>query len=493
MLSRVLIAGVMLFGLMPIAAGGGANRYIVQFDPSVRPADIERLAASAERAAGGFRGHTFRRALRGFTITLPANVSAERLRHLPGVQFIEPDVPMYPAAQTIPNGVKRMNAHRSPIANINGIDQRVDVDVAVIDTGIQPDHPDLNVVGGRRFYSAGQEIFRQSQDDQFGDSNGHGTHVAGIIGALDNNIGTVGAAPGARLWALKVFNDDDQSYLSDVVAAIDWVLENVDTVAVINISLTGEGYHTALRNAIRSAVAQGVVVVAAAGNNAQDIYGPDGQFKTNDDVVPAAYPEVAAISALADRDGLPGGVGSSTGYGPDDSFASFSNFSNSVTSSNPVYSPGGAIDLMMPGTSIYSTHINSTYSTKSGTSMAAPHATGLVALYIAAHGRATHAAGVYAIRQALIDSASAQSSPRGLCVLNDPDDNPEPIGYLIPADLNYDGVVDTSDLVILTSAWMLTDAEPYFCRRYDLALPPNNVIDVLDLAELARYWGVGWD
>ena len=88
MLSRVLIAGVMLFGLMPIAAGGGANRYIVQFDQSVRPADIERLAASAERAAGGFRGHTFRRALRGFTITLPANVSAERLRHLPGVHFI---------------------------------------------------------------------------------------------------------------------------------------------------------------------------------------------------------------------------------------------------------------------------------------------------------------------------------------------------------------------------------------------------------------------
>jgi len=482
----------LLFGAGPLLAEVVPNRYIVQFEPTVRTADIESRVARAERQTGGFRGHIYRRALRGFTITLPPNVPIERLGQLPGVRLIEPDMKMVLAAQAIPNGVQRINAHRCPIANINGIDQRLDVDVAVIDTGIQPDHPDLNVAGGRRFYSGYRGLnLRQFQDDQYHDNDGHGTHVAGIIGALDNHIGVVGVAPGVRLWALRVFNDDDDSYLSDVVAAIDWMIDNLDTVSVVNISLSGTGYHDALHTAIQNAVAQGIVVVAAAGNDAKDIYGADGIFGTNDDVVPAAYPEVAAISALYDTNGKPGG---STSNLNDDSFAvSFSNFSGSVVPYNPVHSPGAAIDLMMPGVSIRSTSLNSGYATKSGTSMAAPHAAGLAALYIAVNGRATNAAGVYAIRQALIDSASAQTSPRGLSRFNDPDANPEPIGYIIPADLNYDGVVDMLDLVILTSVWMETEYTPFFCRRCDFALPPNGIIDVLDLAELTKYWLVGLD
>ncbi|MEJ2050768.1 MAG: S8 family serine peptidase [Calditrichota bacterium] len=166
-----------------------------------------------------------------------------------------------------------------------------------------------------------------------------------------------------------------------------------------------------------------------AGNDGQDVYGADGQFGTSDDFIPAAYPEVAAISALADADGQPGGTGGSTSYGGDDSFASFSNYSASVAPGNPVTSPGKAIDLILPGVDILSTYMNGGYAIASGTSMASPHATGLAALYIAAHGRATSASGVYSIRQALIDNGVAQSSAAGLATLNDPDGNEENLGW----------------------------------------------------------------
>ena len=470
------------------------DRYIVQFEPTVQAVRFDQLVLSAERATGGLRGHTFRHALRGFSITLPANVPVERLRNLPGVRLVEPDRKMYLTAQTIPTGVWRINAHRSPIANINGIDQRVNIGVAVVDTGIQPDHPDLNVIGGRRFYSEYRGLFlRQFQDNNYHDNQGHGTHVAGIIGALDNNFGVVGVAPGVRLWSLRVFNDAGESYLTDLVAAIDWVVQNADAIEVINISLRGEGYHNALHSAIQNAVAQGIVVFAGAGNDAKDIYGADGIFGTDDDVVPAAFPEVAAISALADRDGLPGGLGGPTGFGPDDSFATFSNFSASVVADNPVDSPGAAVDLMMPGTRIRSTDLNGSYSEKWGTSMASPHAAGLAALYIAANGRPTDAAGVYALRQALINSGSAQTSPRGLKTLNDNDGFHENLGYIIPADFNDDGVVDENDLAMLITAWLTTEQDEAFCRRCDIALPPDNAVDIRDLAEFTRYWLIGYD
>lgn len=133
----------------------------------------------------------------------------------------------------------------------------------------------------------------------------------------------------------------------------------------------------------------------AAGNASQDIYGDDGTFETDDDVIPACYPEVATISAMADSDGQPGGSGSDTSYGSDDSFASFSNFSASVVSGNPVSSSGAAIDLLLPGVDIYSTYKDGGYETLSGTSMSSPHGAGLAGLYIASGGRDTDGDGDY--------------------------------------------------------------------------------------------------
>jgi len=186
---------------------------------------------------------------------------------------------------------------------------------------------------------------------------------------------------------------------------------------------------------------------------------------------------------MADSDGQPGGTGGPTSYGDDDSFASLSNFSNSVIADNPVNSTGAAIDLLAPGVSIYSTYKNGGYATMSGTSTASPHAAGLAALYIAENGRATDANGVYAIRQALIDSGITQDDPRGLTTLNDPDSNWENIGYYIPGDFNYDGSVDYEDLAIFVSYWL--EDEPFV----DIApLGGDNIINFLDFAKLAENW-----
>jgi len=271
-------------------------------------------------------------------------------------------------------------------------------------------------------------------DGRGNDGHGHGSHVAGIAAAKNNDFGVVGVAPGARLWAVRVLDNNGSGWTSWIIAGIDWVTAHADTIEVANMSLGGQGFSSAMREAIQESVAQGVVYVVAAGNDSRDVYGNDGRFGTSDDFVPAAYPEVAAISALADSDGRYGGAGPTTAYGPDDSFASFSNFSRSVTTGNPVTSPGAAIDLMCPGVNIYSTYRNGQYATFSGTSMASPHAAGLAALYIAQNGRAHDAVGVYAIRQALIDAGVDQNVAGGLAVLNDPDANHERLGYAKPAE-----------------------------------------------------------
>ncbi len=294
-----------------------------------------------------------------------------------------------------------------------------DINIAIIDTGIQGidlgngiitgTHPDLNVVGGYNTTSLVTSAWN--------DGHGHGTHVAGIAAARGHwteegvEAGVVGVAPGARLWAVKVLNDRGVGKTSDIIEGIDWVTstrmdDNPDNdIHVANMSLGGTGVSTAYREAIQNSVAQGIVYVVAAGNSYRDIIGSDFEFGTSDDTIPAVYPEVATISAMADSDGMPGGledVPTSPGYA-DDTFADFSNFSNSdglnkswYFENNVVSSPGLGIDLMMPGVDILSTYKNSGYATMSGTSMAAPHAAGLAALYIARHDTAaTDASGVY--------------------------------------------------------------------------------------------------
>jgi PKD repeat protein len=417
-----------VFGLTAIAAPpdqakGPPDRYIVQVTEGSVPGQIGRGVA---QHTGGKLVHVYTSAVKGFSIHVPPGLTKKDIESQPGVLLVEPDVQVYAVgqSQTLPTGVDRIEA--DPV----GAPVSVDVDIAIIDTGIDVDHPDLHVVGGRHFYSLLGLI--SFEDDAYDDDNGHGSHCAGIAAARNNDIGVVGIAPGARLWAVKVLDASGSGYLSDVIAGIDWVTARHDTIEVANMSLAATANSSAFRTAVQNSVAAGIFYAVAAGNDGKDVYGYDGVLGTSDDVIPAAYPEAATISAMADSDGIPGGLGASTSYGPDDSFASFSNYSASVVSNNPVDSPGMAIDLLMPGVDIYSCSMNGVYATHSGTSMASPHAAGLAALYIASNGRATSAGGVYAIRQALINAGVAQADPDlGLAQehQNDPDGNKENIGW----------------------------------------------------------------
>lgn len=292
------------------------------------------------------------------------------------------------SAQEIPTGIRRMFAAGNANLKIDGNDERVDVDVAVLDTGIDLQHSDLNVAGGidctlkkgggpfaTYYCGAGNG----GDDDHY-----HGTHVAGTIAALDNGMGVVGVAPGARLWAVKVLNNQGSGYTSGIVAGIDWVVGR-GNIEVINMSLGGEGISTAYKTAIDNAVSRGVVVVVAAGNSNADA----------NNYSPAFVPSAITVSALADFNGQPGGGAAPTCRADvDDTLASFSNW-------------GSAVDIAAPGVCILSTYPieQGNYATISGTSMAAPHVAGAAAL-LASTNRPTNAAGVQAIRDNLVNSGN---------------------------------------------------------------------------------------
>ncbi|HSJ20382.1 MAG TPA: S8 family serine peptidase [Nocardioidaceae bacterium] len=335
----------------------GAGSYVVVLKDSA-PA---RTVASAHAELFGLDvGHVYTSALQGYSATMPASVAA-LVEAAPAVAWVQKDRPVATTAQTLPTGINRSNADASPTAKINGADERVDVDVAVIDTGVDLSHPDLNV------YRAGAKNCSLGAVNA-NDLNGHGTHVAGTVGALDNTSGVVGMAPGARIWPVKVLTDAGTGLNSDVICGIDYVTANADKIEVANMSLGGSGKddgncgnsnNDAMHRAICNSVAAGITYVVAAGNDAKDAK----------DFTPAAYDEVITVSALADFNGLPGGGAPATCRSDvDDTFADFSNY-------------GADVDIIAPGVCINSTWMLGGYNTISGTSMASPHVAGGAALY----------------------------------------------------------------------------------------------------------------
>lgn len=403
------------------------GQYIVVFHDGV--ADPPGLANALVGAHGGALLHTYQHALTGFAVRFSATAAAALARN-PNVAFVEPDLEAHAILhgnnfQTLPPGIDRINADQNATANIDGVPDPMNVDIAILDTGIDLDHPDLNVFYNQSFINGAAT----GDDDNY-----HGTHVAGTAAAIDNGIGVVGVAPGARLWALKVLNKNGSGSFSDIIEAIDFVTGN-GQIEVVNMSLGGIGKLDSLRLAIQNGVAAGVVYVVAAGNGSRDVYGNDGTLNTSDDSIPVAYPEAATISGMVDTDGRPGGLGPSTSRGADDTFYSNTNFSRSVVAGNPVSSPGRAIDVAAPGVNVLSTYPGGLYATISGTSMSSPHVAGAAALYAAANGRATDADGVAAIRQALIDGAQPQGA-WGPSNTNDPDAYHEGLLYLAGGPTN---------------------------------------------------------
>lgn len=294
-----------------------------------------------------------------------------------------------PSNIPVPMGINRIDAELSPTAAIDGTPNNLDVDVAVVDTGVDLDHPDLNV-----FRNVNMITSANGDDD-----NGHGTHVAGTIGAKDDGKGVVGVAPGARIWAVKVLDAQGSGLMSDIIAGVDYVAQHADEIEVANLSLGCQCTSSALDNALNNAVKAGVTVVVAAGNSAKD----SSAFS------PAKNPNVITVSAVADFNGQGGGgAGSTCRSDVDDSFANFSNY-------------GAPVDIAAPGVCITSTYKGGGTSIMSGTSMASPHVAGAAALWMAGHGRQSPAS----IKSALLSAAIVQSAAGGFT--EDPDGAKEPM------------------------------------------------------------------
>lgn len=210
------------------------------------------------------------------------------------------------------------------------------IKVAIFDTGIEKTHADLkaNIKGGINFTT--------SNKSDWTDRNGHGTHVAGVIGASDTvGVGIIGIAPKCDLYAVKVLADDGRGQLDWIAKGLEWAIQN--KIDIINMSLGAGGLPPkAFQTFFQKAKNAGIAVIAATGNENTAVG------------YPAAYEEtisVAAVSSELER-------------------AEFSNF-------------GPETDVSAPGVEIYSTYLNSTHAKLSGTSMATPMVTGALTLLLA--------------------------------------------------------------------------------------------------------------
>lgn len=399
------------------------NTYIITFhDKQIAEKKTREIEASNKRKVR----HKFQAAINAISIDL-SQEEFDKLKKDTDVKSIEKVTVVELHSQSIPTGVRRINTELSPVANIDGVDQRVDADVAVIDTGVDLDHPDLNVFKYVYCYQVNPVSGNCNENDnQADDASGHGTHVAGIIGALDNNIGVVGVAPGARLWAIDVTRSDGVITSIELLAALNYVYLNAADIEVVNMSLGFVGSSPSVDSAISAIVAAGVTFVASAGNDAIDVAG----------VSPAGHPDIITVSAFTDFDGLPGSLGNlSFNYSIctesiDDSLACFSNY-------------GSGVDISAPGVKINSTYLNGGYAEMHGTSMASPHVAGAAALYIASTPGTTPAS----VKAYLL--ANGDNNPcsvNGTVCADDPDPYNEPLVLTAPhMDTDLDTIVDFFD------------------------------------------------
>lgn len=362
-----LVAGE---GMAPVDAavdrGQEMAEVIVVLEPGADP-----VAAAHE--LGVTVTHIYRNVFTGFSGSMPqSSVAAARANR--AVRNISPDGQVQAEAQFIPTGVSRVGTPYQPGSTHLSLPSPVDADIAIIDTGIART-ADLNVVGGKACVKSksskarGQGKHKKHKKHRKGkpwvDNNGHGTHTAGIAAAIDNDLGVVGVAPGARLWAVKVLDSHGSGSFSDVICGLDWIYANSQTIDVANMSLSGAGSDgpcdsDPLHQAICNVVVAGVPVVVAAGNE-----GTDASTR-----VPAAFDQVITVSGMADTDGQPGHLGPvSCTSQPDDTFLVFSNF-------------GPDVDIAAPGDCIASTWLKGRLQVFSGTSEATPHVTGAAAEFI---------------------------------------------------------------------------------------------------------------
>jgi subtilisin len=358
------------------------STFIFKFDESVERGEMHARAQQAVAGAGASLRHVYTNVLGGFSATIPGG-AVWRIAGVRGIVAYKRDEIVSIAAppwckpgdphpcnddgggddgggdvggsDTVPWGVGRIGGQVTGAA----------IHVYVLDTGIDFNHGDLNVDTGKSWDCTAGCAAGRGHDD-----HGHGTHVAGTIGAMENGVDVVGVAPDVTLHSLKVLDSTGYGYESDIIAALNIVAGEAATngAVVANLSLGGSGkksgtcsasgasasadpYNVAFCDAARA----GVVIAVAAGNSGADA----------ESFVPAAYDDAVITASATDSS---------------DKFPRWSNWGNDSATWAPTNSAPVAISA--PGVSILSTQLGGGTTTKSGTSMASPHVAGVAAILL---------------------------------------------------------------------------------------------------------------
>ena len=373
---KFIVATVVLVAIVTVPAASVAtptsspiphDTYIVVLNDGVDPAAVANEHARAHRAE---LRHLYRAALNGYAARIPSARLAQ-LRTDPRIAYIDVDGPVAATAQTIPWGINRIDADVSSTLAGNGSGAVGTVNAYIIDSGISA-HADLNLVAHGNWTGDGKNY----------DCNGHGTHVAGTVGAKDDASHVVGAAPGVALTGLKVLGCDGNGSMSNVIAAVDWVTSYARKPAVTNMSLSG-GALKSLDDAVRKSASNGVLYVVAAGNSGANAcnYSPArAGAGTNNGIV------TVAASDSSNKE------------------PSWSNY-------------GSCVDIWAPGVSILSTYNNGGTAYMSGTSMASPHVAGAGGLYLSKNTTVSSATAEGVLKTNVLSPGTASKDGRAIKVV----------------------------------------------------------------------------
>ena len=343
--SLVALAGAGIAA--PAAAQKIENQYACVFNPGlVAKGQVKAEANRSARAAGANVKFTYDRTIHGFAVNAAPQALSRMQASNPRIAYCEQDQ-VYSTSAPPPGkgpgggggdgGTGSGPAQTTPwgIARVGGGQTGATGRALVIDSGVDLDHPDLNV-------NAGLSV-NFTRDKDADDGNGHGTHVAGTIAAIDNPIGVIGVAPSAEVIGIKVLDRRGSGSTSGVIAGIQYAASIAHSNDVANMSLGG-GFSQALNDAVIAAAQGGLRFALAAGN--------ESTSATSKSPASANHPNIYTISSFAQGD----------------NWSSFSNYGNPP------------VDYAEPGSAIFSTYMGGGYATLSGTSMASPHAAGLLLL-----------------------------------------------------------------------------------------------------------------
>lgn len=344
-MGRLAAAGVLALAGAGLATPASAqkieNSYICVFQPGlVSKANVKAEANRAAEAAGGQVKHAYSSTIRGFAVNASARGVANMQAKNPRIAYCEQDQVMSVVQRRGKPGGGGGTApsETTPwgVARVGGGERAASGRALVIDSGVDLDHPDLNV-------NADLSV-NFTRDKSADDQNGHGTHVAGTIAAIKGNgIGVVGVAPGTEVIGIKVLDRRGSGSTSGVIAGIEYAADIAGPGDVANMSLGG-GFSQALNDAVIAAASTGLTFTLAAGN--------ESTSATTKSPASANGDNIYTISSFAQGD----------------TWSSFSNYGNPP------------VDYAEPGSAIPSTYKDGGYATLSGTSMAAPHAAGILLL-----------------------------------------------------------------------------------------------------------------